>query len=170
MFKMVGVIGSGAETLENYAALDFAYQLGAELVKRDYKIVCGGRGGIMEAVAKGAKSVSTKQKIDVLCLLPGEDKSAANAYCDVVVPTGMGIMRNFLIARTADILIAISGGSGALSEIAAAWQFGKKVLCVTKFGGWAQKLAGVDLDARTSGLLVPVNDIDEVIEFLVREL
>ncbi len=170
MFKMVGVIGSNSQTLQDSQALEFAFKLGQELAKNGYKIVCGGRGGIMEAVAKGAKSVSTKQKFDVLCLLPESDKSFANAYCDVVVPTGMGIMRNFLVARTADILIAISGGAGTMSEIAAAWQFGKKVLCVTGFGGWAEKLAGVDLDARNSGLLVPVTGIADVMEFLSREL
>jgi uncharacterized protein (TIGR00725 family) len=78
----------------------------------------------------------------------------------------MSIARNIIIIQTADIIIAAGGGAGTLSEIAFAWQLEKKVLCVTLFEGWAKELAGRNLDDRQSGLLVPVNSIEEILKNL----
>ncbi len=166
MKQLIGIIGSGAQTLNSTGELEFAYKLGQALGRAGYKIVCGGLGGIMEATAKGVKSVTAQAGVDVVCLIPQEDARFANPYCDIVIPTGMGIMRNFLVVRSAAVLIAISGGSGTLSEIAAAWQMGKKVLCVTAFGGWAERLAGEKLDQRHRDLLIPVQTIDEILQYL----
>lgn len=170
MKKLVGIIGSGQQTLNSDEELKFAYELGQALGRAGYKIVCGGLGGIMEAVSKGVKSVAGQASVDVVCIIPQDRAEYANPFCDIVIPTGMGIMRNFLVVRSSQVLIAISGGSGTLSEIAAAWQMGKKVLCVTGFGGWAARLAGEDLDQRHSGLLVPVQTVDQILDFLKIEL
>lgn len=78
----------------------------------------------------------------------------------------MGVVRNVIIVRTADIIIAAGGGAGTLSEIAFAWQLGKKVLCLTSFEGWAKELAGRNLDIRQHDLLISVNSIDEVLKYL----
>jgi uncharacterized protein (TIGR00725 family) len=99
-------------------------------------------------------------------ILPGEISSSANQYIDTAIPTGEGIGRNIIIVRTADIIIAAGGGAGTLSEIALAWQLEKKVLCVTLFDGWAKELAGKNLDHRQSGLLIPVDSIEEILEHL----
>jgi uncharacterized protein (TIGR00725 family) len=95
-------------------------------------------------------------------IIPEDDKGEANRYVDTVIPTGSGIARNIQIINTSDILIAVGGGSGTLSEIAFAWQKGKYVLCHSNFSGWAQKLAGVEIDENQNGLLVPFSETDEL--------
>ncbi len=170
MYKLVGIIGSNSATLNDTQAYDFAFELGKSLKSAGFKIVCGGKYGVMEAVAKGMKSVGSEKSVDVVCIIPDENPDAANTFCDIVIPTGMGVARNVLIVRTADILIAIAGGAGTLSEMALAWQFGKKVLCVTQFSGWAKELAGRDLDFRYRGLFVPVASVEEIMRFLQQEI
>jgi uncharacterized protein (TIGR00725 family) len=87
-------------------------------------VVCGGLGGVMEAVCRGARS----QGGMTIGILPGSDGSEANGYVDIAIPTGMGEMRNALIVRAADAVIAISGGFGTLSEIGFALKLGKRVV------------------------------------------
>ena len=70
----------------------------------------------MKASCKGVKSV----KGNSVCILPSSDKDDANAYCDIIIPSGIGEMRNFMVVRSADIVISIDGSYGTLSEIAIA--------------------------------------------------
>jgi uncharacterized protein (TIGR00725 family) len=87
-------------------------------------LVCGGLGGAMEAACRGAKQAGGT----TVGILPGSDRSAANEFVDVAVPTGLGEARNALVVRTADALIAVGGGYGTLSEIALALRGGKPVI------------------------------------------
>lgn len=163
--KKVAIIGPNTQ-LCSTELYDFGRQLGNSLAQEKLVIVCGGLGGFMEAVCKGAKESPQTFYGQTIGVLPGEDASAANPYVDLAIPTGLGIARNLIIIRTADIIIAAAGGAGTLSEIAFAWQHQKKVLCITRFDGWAKELAGRDLDKRESGLLVPVDEIDDVIQLI----
>jgi uncharacterized protein (TIGR00725 family) len=86
--------------------------------------VCGGLGGVMEAACRGAKEGGGT----TLGILPGSDRSAANPYVDLALATGLGEGRNLLIVRAADVLIAVGGGHGTLSEIALALRAGKRVI------------------------------------------
>jgi len=65
-----------------------------------------------------------------------------------------------------NFIIAAGGGAGTLSEITFAWQLEKKVLCVTQFDGWAKEIAGRNLDKRQSGLLIPVNSLEDILKQL----
>ena len=87
-------------------------------------MVCGGLGGAMEAACRGAKAEGGT----TVGILPGGDRSAANPYVDVAVPTGLGEARNALVVRAADAVIAVAGGYGTLSEIALALSAGKPVV------------------------------------------
>ncbi len=144
----------------------FGLKLGKHLASPNRVFVCGGMGGFMEAVCKGAKESGNTFEGQTIGILPGDDSSRANQFVDVPIPTGMGIARNILIIRTADILIAAGGGAGTLSEMAFAWQLKKKVLCVTRFDGWAKELAGKNIDARNKNLLIPVREVKEIAAFL----
>ena len=84
----------------------------------------GGLGGVMEAACRGARDVGGT----TIGILPGADRSAANAYVDVAIPTGLGEARNALVVRAADALIAVGGAYGTLSEIALALKAGKRVV------------------------------------------
>jgi uncharacterized protein (TIGR00725 family) len=94
------------------------------VAERGAVVVCGGLGGVMEAACRGAKQA---QGLTV-GILPGLDRSAANPFVDVALPTGLGEARNALVIRAADAVIAIGGGYGTLSEIALALKAGKRVV------------------------------------------
>jgi uncharacterized protein (TIGR00725 family) len=87
-------------------------------------LVTGGLGGVMEAACKGARGAGGT----TVGILPGTDRSAANPFVDVAIPTGLGEARNALVVRAADALIAIGGAYGTLSEIAFALKAGKGVV------------------------------------------
>ncbi len=124
--------------------------------------VCGGKGGIMEAVCKGAHKSENYKFGCTLGIIPEDKKTFANKYVDIVIPSGVGIARNIQIINTADILIAVGGGSGTLSEIAFAWQKGKNVLCHAEYIGWAKQLAGKQIDKKFDNLLIPFFDLNDV--------
>jgi uncharacterized protein (TIGR00725 family) len=92
----------------------FGFVVGAEIARRGAILVCGGLGGMMAAAAEGAKS---KGGVTV-GILPGDKSSDANPFIDIALPTGLGPVRNALIVRASDAVIAIGGGYGTLSEIA----------------------------------------------------
>ena len=121
MKPIIAVIGGGSCTAEEAA---LAEETGRLLAGEGAVVVCGGLGGVMEAVAKGAQANGGT----TVGILPGADPAAANAYIDVPLATGLGEMRNFLIVRSAHALIAIGGGVGTLSEIALAQRIGKPVV------------------------------------------
>ena len=165
MRPIIGIIGS-AESLCSNEMYEFAKELGDALMSAGFRIVTGGKGGVMEAVCMGAMNSHSYFEGSTICILPEADKKQANAFCDIIIPTGVGIARNIVIINTADVLVAIGGGAGTLSEISFAWQKSKKVLCVTKFDGWAKKMADVNIDKRNKNLNINVNNIDEIIEHL----
>jgi len=131
---VIGVIGSGRALAEEQFQL--AYEVGSLLAQRDAVLVCGGLRGIMEAAAKGAHENGGL----VVGILPSTDKSDANPYVGLAVPTGLGRGRNALIVHTADVLIAFPGAFGTLSEIAMALDSGKSVVFLP--GAWDLRKAG----------------------------
>ncbi len=159
--KVIGVIGPNAQSCTE-AIYKFGLQLGEVLVDMGYTIVNGGKEGFMEAVFKGAHNSKNYKCGRTIAIIEEDDGRFANKFSDIVIPTGMSIGRNLLIVNTADLLIAVGGGAGTLSEIAFAWQQNKYVLCHTEFGGWAAEFAGKSLDGRELNLLIPVKDLSEL--------
>ena len=104
---------------------ELAEAVGRGLAAAGAVVLCGGLGGVMEAAARGAKSVAASLTVGIL---PGDDPAAANRYIDVPIATGMGEMRNALIVRAAQAIVAIGGGWGTLSEIALARRIGRPVV------------------------------------------
>jgi hypothetical protein len=121
MKKNIAVIG-GRRTEKGL--LKEAEEVGSLIAKRGATLICGGLTGVMEAASKGAKS----QGGLTVGILPHNDTKEANPYIDIPIATGLGITRNVIIARAADVLIAIGGEYGTLSEIAFALQMGKPVV------------------------------------------
>jgi uncharacterized protein (TIGR00725 family) len=101
-----------------------AEEIGKLLARAGAVLVCGGLGGTMEAAARGAHAEGGTS----IGILPGSGRSAANPYLSVSIPTGMGEMRNTLIVRSADVVIAVAGEFGTLSEIAFALKTGVPVV------------------------------------------
>lgn len=106
-----------------------AEELGREIAGLGAILVCGGLAGVMEAAAKGAKQAGGT----TVGILPTDDKDDANPYIDIPIATGLGYTRNTLVTTASDIIIALSGEYGTLSEIAFALNAKKPVLGI---GTW----------------------------------
>lgn len=101
-----------------------AEEIGRLLAEAGAVVVCGGGGGAMEAVCRGAKGAGGT----TVGILPGDHRSEANEYVDVAVPTGLAEGRNALVVRAADSVLAVGGAYGTLSEIALALRAGIPVV------------------------------------------
>lgn len=108
---------------------ELAIDLGKNIGQMGFILLCGGLSGVMEAVSKGAKLAGGL----TVGIIPGADKHQANAYIDVPIATGMGYARNTIVATAGDIIIALPGETGTLSEIAFAINMKKPVI---DLGGW----------------------------------
>jgi uncharacterized protein (TIGR00725 family) len=117
----VAVVGPGEANAEEIA---LAEEVGRLLGERGAVLVCGGLGGAMEAACRGAKAAGGT----TVGILPESDRAAANRWVDVAIATGLGEARNALVVRAADVLIAVGGGYGTLSEIALALKGGTPVV------------------------------------------
>ena len=120
---VIGVVG----TANSRPDLDgLAQEVGREIARKGAVLVCGGLGGVMTEVARGAKEIGGV----TLGILPGAQTSDANEFIDFSIATNMGEARNSIIVHTADVLIAVGGGYGTLSEIALALKIGKGVVAL----------------------------------------
>jgi uncharacterized protein (TIGR00725 family) len=117
----IGVIGQ-SQCNEQIASM--AEEVGRLIAQGGAVLVCGGMGGVMEAASRGAREAGGL----TVGILPGLARSEANPYISVAIPTGLGAARNLLVVRSSDVLIAISGGYGTLTEIAFALHFNKHVI------------------------------------------
>ena len=124
--KRIGVIG-GASPDNKYRQI--ANEVGKRIGEKGAILVCGGLGGVMEAAARGAKKAGGI----TIGILPGNSPADANPYIDIPIATGLGYTRNSLVAMNADILIAVDGQFGTLTEIAYGNIYGKKVIGI---GTW----------------------------------
>lgn len=117
----VGVIGAG-DCDAALAAL--AEAVGRRIAEAGAVLVCGGAGGVMEAACRGAKTAGGL----TVGILPGKDRAEANPFVDIAIATGINEARNLAIIRTADVLVAVGGSYGTLSEIGFALKAGKRVV------------------------------------------
>ncbi|QQE13352.1 TIGR00725 family protein [Planctomycetota bacterium] len=169
----ISVIGDG-DVEQDTSQYILAYELGKKLVDHGYYVVSGGRGGVMEAVSKGAHNSEQYECGCVIGYLMGHDASEANEWVDVGVPTGLGHMRNAIVAQS-DAVIAVGGSAGTLSEICFAWIFGRLVIAI-EGEGWAGRLAGQCLDERVRYRDIPddciyrAKNAEEVIQLLNEHL
>jgi uncharacterized protein (TIGR00725 family) len=124
---MVAVIGPGTAAATTDAA---AEAVGRLLAEAGAVVVCGGLGGVMAAACRGAADAGGL----TIGILPGDDRTLANQWVGVVIPTGLGELRNGLIVRAAESLIAVGGEYGTLSEIAFALKLGRPVVGLDTWG------------------------------------
>lgn len=122
----IAVIGAGRCSADVAAQ---AEAVGHELAKRGAVLICGGRGGVMEAACRGAKAAGGL----TVGILPGTLRREANPYVDIPIVTGMGEARNVLVVQSAQAVIAVDGEYGTLSEIAHALKLG---IPVVGLGTW----------------------------------
>jgi uncharacterized protein (TIGR00725 family) len=124
--RYVAVVGSGTASGELY---ERARKVGRLLAERGATLVCGGLSGVMEAAARGATEVGGT----AIGVLPDEDRRRQNRYLTYSVATGAGQARNLAVVCSGDVVIAVGGEYGTLSEIGLARKVGRPVVVL---GGW----------------------------------
>lgn len=144
----IGIIGGN---MPDIVSTRNAEKMGRLIAENGYILVNGGMKGVMEASARGAKSAGGL----VIAILPGKSVNDANAFVDIAIPTGIGYLRNALVVLNSDILVAINGSYGTLSEIAYSQIYGK-----TTFGLNTWNIKGV----------IPLTSPEEVIRHINRQL
>ena len=122
-----------------------AHKIGNIVARVGAILVCGGLGGVMTHASRGAKEAGGT----TIGLLPGKEKSDANPFIDIALPTAMGFARNCMVACSADIIVALPGSHGTNSEI-----------CY----GLVYKRPVVDLGDWNIEGMIKVNGVDEAEE------
>lgn len=131
-----------------------AHKIGQIIAKSGSVLVCGGLTGVMEWAAKGAKEAGGI----TIGLLPGKEKTDANPYIDIALPTSIGFARNAVVACSADIIIALPGSYGTNSEICYGLVWRRPVI---DLGGW--KIKGM-IKARN------LKDVERIIQALIKRI
>lgn len=163
MKKIIAVCGSNSDdpSLSEFA-LRCAEEVGYLIAERGGVLICGGGGGVMEAACRGA----SKAKGLTIGILP-EDKNYANPFVEVSLATHLGRARNYIIVRSADVVIGIAGRWGTLNEIALSLNVGKPTVVIRGTGGWADILAKKDILTYLKGfctLPIVVNSAKEAVD------
>jgi uncharacterized protein (TIGR00725 family) len=123
--RQIAVIGSSR--LEAGSELEgLAEEVGRRLAEAGVTVVCGGGGGVMEAAARGAAEAGG----EVIGIVPGHEVGDANPYCTRVVATGIGQARNLAVVSSGEVVIAVGGEWGTLSEIGLARAIGRTVVAL----------------------------------------
>ena len=123
----IGVIGGSRPDTKSRQA---AFKVGQLIAEKGAILVCGGLSGVMEATSRGAKQAGGL----TIGILPGNSPADANPYIDIAIATGLGYARNSLVAMNSDVIIAIDGQYGTLTEIAYGCIYGKKIIGI---GTWS---------------------------------
>lgn len=159
----VSVIGYDSKICTE-VAYRAAYRVGSYLAEKDVTLITGGLGGVMEAASKGAHDHHGL----VVGIVPPDDAAVANGYCDVVIPSGMGFARNFLVVNSADAVIIVGGGAGTLTEAAAAYGKGKPLVAVRGTGGVADGWDGKYFDERKTTRVSGADAPEEAVAMALR--
>lgn len=130
----IGVIGSGTEINEDVRKV--AHDVGSEIAKRKAILICGGKGGVMEAACKGCKENNGWS----IGILPSIHREEANPHVTVQIPTNLGEDRNYLIIQSSDVVICIAGAIGTNMEANyAVLKMNKIFVTIPKSGGVSEK-------------------------------
>ena len=103
-----------------------AREVGRLVAERGGIVVCGGLSGVMEAAARGAPEEGGV----AIGILPYEDRGRANPYLSYSVATGTGQARNLAVVCSGEVIVAVGGEYGTLSEIGLALKIGRPVMAL----------------------------------------
>lgn len=155
----IAVVGYNKDRCTEQARV-LAYDVGKEVARAGAVLVCGGLGGVMESACKGSK----ENNGFTIGIIPQDEFSFANGFCDVVICTGIGFARDFMIASSADGIIAIGGGVGTLIEMSAGYMIKKSIVVIAGSGGVADTYAGKYLDERNRVPILVAKDARSAVQ------
>ncbi|MBC8470061.1 MAG: TIGR00725 family protein [Planctomycetes bacterium] len=157
--KQITVIGDSDAPKET---CDISYRIGKIIAELGYTLITGGRSGVMEYASQGAFENGGL----TIGIIPSVELKDANKWCKVVIPTGIGHARNVLTILSADIVIAIGGAAGTLSEVCLAWIHNKQIITMSGYGGWSDKLGNSVLDHRRSEKIYECKNLEDLTKIL----
>ncbi len=172
--KIVSVIGN-KQIEKDGVRYRLAFEIGKALVDNGYRVQTGGGQGVMAAALEGARASKNYKEGDTIAVLPSFDSETANEFADIVIPTGLDVLRNGLVAN-AYAVIGVGGGAGTLCEYAFAWSMKRLILAFENSGGWSEKLANTRLDDTARYPEIPedkvygVTTAEEAIELLNKNI
>lgn len=170
----IGVIGSaGQDDYENNGAASkemmmIAKEVGELLAKANAVVVTGGKDGIMEAAAEGAKKAGGL----TVGVIKGRDRFMSNQYTDIEILSGMTAdgFDELTLVLMCDALIVIGGGAGTLQEIAIAYRNNKPIIAIDYLGGWGGKLVGKYLDERKKIFIKSAKNPNDAVNLALSEI
>lgn len=159
MKRVISVCGSDDDENLSDHALKIAEKVGKLVAKKGGVILCGGHGGVMRAVCKGAK----EENGTTVGILPYE-KDEANEYIDIAIPTNIGNIRNYLVSGLGDVVIAIGGRWGTLNEITYRIILGKPLILIKGTGGCVDEIINKKILQDCESNYCIVDSADEAVE------
>jgi uncharacterized protein (TIGR00725 family) len=158
----IAVVGYNIDRCSDVAR-KVAYETGKEIALAGAILVCGGLGGVMESACKGAKENGGT----TVGIIPQEEFRYANDFCDIVVCTGIGYARDFVVASSADGIIAVGGGVGTLIEIGVGYMMKKTIVAIAGSGGVADVYGGKYLDERNRVPIIAAKNARSAVETIL---
>ena len=163
----IGVIGYNQNSLPiPLKTLDIAYEVGKEIAKKNAVLICGGLGGVMEYACKGAKDYGGL----TIGIIPNEEPFQANEYCDIVICTGIGKSRDFIVSYSSDGLISVGGGVGTLIELCVGYMTKKVMVSIENSGGTSDLYGGKFLDERKRILIEHYKSPSDAVDFILNKI
>lgn len=160
----IAVIGYNGDRCSEDAR-KVGFETGKEVAKAGAVLVCGGLGGIMESACKGAKEAGGM----TVGIIPQDDFSHANKYCDIVICSTIGFARDFIVASSADGIIAVGGGVGTLIELSIGYMMKKPMAAIAGSGGIAESYGGKYLDERNRVQVRIAKDPAQAVRIILNE-
>jgi uncharacterized protein (TIGR00725 family) len=159
----IAVIGYNKDRCTDHSR-NIAFEVGKEIARSGSILICGGLGGVMEAACRGAKENDGL----TIGIIPQEEFSFANKFCDIVICTGIGFARDIIVATSADGIIAIGGGVGTMIELAVGYLKNKLMVVVAGSGGVSEMYGGKFLDERKIVPLMIAKDAHSAVQMVLK--
>lgn len=143
-----------------------AYDVGSEIARSGSVLISGGMGGVMSASCRGALDAGGT----TVGIIPHNKHEYANEFCEIVIPSGMGLARDFINAFAADGVIVVGGGAGTLSEMCAAYMHGRPMVSIRGTGGVAEEYANRFIDHREKVMITGVDSAEEAVTVILEKI
>jgi uncharacterized protein (TIGR00725 family) len=163
MKKVILVAGSHEASL---ASMKLAEETGKEIAKKNCVLICGGLTGVMESSCKG----NSELKGTSICVIPSNNKADANPFCSIVVPSGIGFGRNFILVNSADAVILIEGQAGTYIEALASYLQEKPIIALSGSGRVSDKIKGSFLDSTKKVEILSASSPKEAVELALKKI
>jgi hypothetical protein len=163
MKKVIFVAGSHEASPHS---LRLAEEIGREIARKECILICGGLTGVMEAVCKG----NAEEKGISVCVIPSSNKEDANKYCSIVLPTGIGFGRNFILVNSADAVILVEGQAGTFIEALASYLQEKPIIALSGSGGISDKIKETFLDEYNKVKILTASTAKEAVELALKKI